>query len=207
MDREGRTISKINSYLSEDHVSLQDGRDPISSICHQVASRLVPWDMMPYQGLSVHFCSWLVGHSAAMGSQIRLSEGQLSTWALWTSIAKLEKMDWHKMRYLSILLLKAFSVVDVLWWLCTWNIKILAFCEYFEISICQPLSQITSSPCFQCYSSQIPDHPAKSLFTTYKSMQICTSDHLFSNRVKNQIYHSKIFPLRNFPSLCSHRYL
>lgn len=45
----------------------------------------------------------------------------------------------------------------------------------------------------------------KAWVTTYKSTQICTSDQLFRDRVENQIYHSKIFPLRGFPSLFSLR--
>ena len=58
---------------------------------------------------------------------------------------------------------------------------------------------------FQCCSFQIPDHPANSLITTYKSMQICTYDHLFPDRVENQIHHSKFLPLKDFPSVFSLR--
>lgn len=53
------------------------------------------------------------------------------------------------------------------------------------MSIYMPVSQITS-PCFQHCSLQIPGHPVKSLVTTYKSMKICTSDHLFPDAVENQ---------------------
>lgn len=109
------------------------------------------------------------------------------------------------MHYLSTLLLKVFSLVDALWQVFIQNLKSsLIFCDYAEMFIYPVLSWITS-PCFQQCSFQIPDHPAKSLVTTYKSMKICTSDHLFSDRVENQICHLKTFPWRDFSPLFSIR--
>lgn len=108
--------------------------------------------------------------------------------------------DGHKACYLSVLSWKAFSVVDALWWRFIWKRRVLTSCACSEISLfCLFITT------FQCCSFQIPDHPANSLVATYKSMQICTYDHLFPDRVENQIHHSTLLTLKDFPSVLSLR--